>query len=55
MKKTQKRIFFTILFWLVLWLCISKMIFIACEGAAITFQIPQNGEGLRKISQSVQS
>jgi hypothetical protein len=29
----KKRIFFIALLWLLLWLCISKMIFRACEGA----------------------
>jgi hypothetical protein len=44
----KKRIFFTILFWLVLGLCISKMICTACKGAPITFQITQNGEEFEK-------
>ncbi len=34
---SKKRIFFTALFWLVLCLCILKMICKASEGAPITF------------------
>jgi len=33
----KKRIFFTAIFWLLLWLCISKMICKAWEGAPTTF------------------
>jgi len=47
----KKRIFFTALFWLLLWLSISKMI---CKGAPMTFLITQNGEKVRKICQSDQ-
>jgi len=55
MKKNgkKKRIFFTTLFGLFPWLCVSKMICRAWEDTPITFQITQNGEELRKIYQSV--
>ncbi len=33
----KKRIFLTAVFWLLLWLCISKMIRRTCKGAPITF------------------
>jgi hypothetical protein len=47
----RENIFFYCSFWLILWLCISKMICRAWEGAPISFQITQNGEELRKICQ----
>jgi hypothetical protein len=44
----KKHTFFTVLFWLVDWLCISKMICKAWEDALITFSITQNGEKFKK-------